>query len=54
MLFCDDDTCRYCDGSGCHKEDVTMEVVPVGIAAGKQVAYNVCTDYRRRDNAGTD
>ena len=54
MIFCDDDTCKFNDGSGCTAVDIHIAVEFGSMEQGKQHVYNVCREYEVKEDAGTD
>lgn len=54
FIFCDDDTCKYSNGSVCTKEEIHVSIRYGMMEQGRLTVHNTCQDYEGKEDAGTD
>ena len=54
MIFCDDDTCRFNDCTGCMKKEIHISIRYGEMEQGRHQIHNTCQDYEVKEDAGTD
>ena len=54
IVFCDDTTCRYNDGTACRAPNIVIKVSTGTREDGTEGAVNVCSDYRSKEDAVHD
>lgn len=52
IVFCDDTTCAYNDGQACKLSVIAMSVDQGELRQGKRETFNVCQNYREKENNG--
>lgn len=54
IVFCDDRTCRFNDGTGCTAKSIEI-TISTGIREdGSNGAVNICKQYRSREDGMSD
>lgn len=54
MILCDEDTCYFYYGCGCTRKNISICKEFGVIEQGKQKVYNVCKNYKEKEDGVSD